>query len=368
MTATPKPQTSAGQAFDPNESPSLRFVREQHRLADEYRANGMRYSGRAERALEKAPELVAASELDGMDLRRTGWVIDGILPTGLAILSGASKIGKSWLVLDMAISVASGQPAFGRITVDPSPVLYLALEDSLARLRDRQRKLLGARPVPGDLIYTVEWPNIDDGALEMIESWLDMHPGCKLVIIDTFGKIRGAPNAKLGIYQQDVQDLTALKQLADRRGICLAIVHHNRKMGADDAFDRVSGTTGFIGTADTILVLSRARGQKLGTLSITGRDIPDQGDLAVSFDAETGRWSILGEAAAVQRSAEQQAIFNLLLRAKEPMKAGAIADELGRSRTAIHMALSRMHRDGVIFKVGHGLYRAPRNDADSGQE
>jgi RecA-family ATPase len=55
--------------------------------------------------------------------------VPGIVCEGLSLLAGPPKVGKSWLSLDLALSVAGGGKAFGAIPVQPGPVLYLALED-----------------------------------------------------------------------------------------------------------------------------------------------------------------------------------------------------------------------------------------------
>ncbi len=66
----------------------------------------------------------------------TKFCIDTLLPQGLCILGGAPKIGKSWLVLDICVRVAKGEPVWGFQTTKGS-VLYLCLEDSLSRISGR---------------------------------------------------------------------------------------------------------------------------------------------------------------------------------------------------------------------------------------
>lgn len=61
-------------------------------------------------------------------------IVDGIIPQGICILAGPQKVGKSFLALDISISVASGQPVLGRETAQ-GECLYLALEDTYRRLQ-----------------------------------------------------------------------------------------------------------------------------------------------------------------------------------------------------------------------------------------
>lgn len=63
-------------------------------------------------------------------------VIDGLLPVGTYLLAGAPKIGKSFLVLQMAYQVSMGEPFLG-FSSRQGTVLYLALEDTYERLQKR---------------------------------------------------------------------------------------------------------------------------------------------------------------------------------------------------------------------------------------
>lgn len=64
------------------------------------------------------------------------FVVDGLLAQGLYILAGAPKVGKSWLALDMCLSIAKGEKVLGQETAQGT-ALYLCLEDSYARIQNR---------------------------------------------------------------------------------------------------------------------------------------------------------------------------------------------------------------------------------------
>ena len=70
------------------------------------------------------------------------WTIPEILPEGLTLLAGKPKLGKSWLALSVALSIAAGGVALGTQPVAKGDVLYLALEDNARRLQSRARRLL----------------------------------------------------------------------------------------------------------------------------------------------------------------------------------------------------------------------------------
>ena len=64
------------------------------------------------------------------------FVIDGLLAQGLYILAGAPKVGKSWLALDMCLSIAKGEKNLD-LKTSQGTALYLCLEDSYARIQNR---------------------------------------------------------------------------------------------------------------------------------------------------------------------------------------------------------------------------------------
>ena len=79
------------------------------------------------------------------------------------------------------------------------------------------------------------------------------HPGTKLVIIDTLQTVR--QSSQKSAYASDYRDVRAFKGLAERFGIAIVLVHHQRKMDDPDPFNTVSGTNGITGAADTTMVV-----------------------------------------------------------------------------------------------------------------
>ena len=68
-------------------------------------------------------------------------LIDSILSNGLAILSGDSKIGKSWMVFWLCLKISLGEPVWGLPTTQ-TDVIYLALEDNDWRIQQRMQELI----------------------------------------------------------------------------------------------------------------------------------------------------------------------------------------------------------------------------------
>ncbi len=220
-------------------------------------------------------------------------VVEGLLPPGLALLASPPKYGKSWLALDLCLSVVSERPFLGHRT-NMAHCLYLALEDSEARLQSRAARLLGGQKAPPGMLLAIHAENLSGGLYDQICSAFDTDPFLKLVVIDTLQKIRGNTRGREGAYQYDYREMTALKQLADSHGATVLLVHHlNKGVDDGDPHNRINGTTGILGAADTSIVLTRARrSDETTTMSVVGRDV-ESVEQTIRFDAGRCRWELV---------------------------------------------------------------------------
>lgn len=215
-------------------------------------------------------------------------VIDGLIQNGTYIFAGAPKIGKSFLMAQLAYHVATGKPLWG-YEVHQGTVLYLALEDGYERLQERMYRMFGVDGTP-NLHFAIAAKQLGNGLDAQLEKFVREHPDTRLIIIDTLQKVRELSGEAYS-YRDDYQIIGQLKQLADRFQLCMLVVHHTRKSPANDEFDRISGTTGIYGCADGAFVLSKERRtDSIATLSISGRDQPDQ-CLHLVRDEETLQWN-----------------------------------------------------------------------------
>lgn len=241
-------------------------------------------------------EVISAPDLLKADLPPVRFLIDGLLPEGTSLLTAASKIGKSWMVLDEGLCIAAGIPFMGHAT-HQCGVLYLALEDSYNRLQDRMRKILNGKPAPPLFGFTVKAPRLDSGLLDTLEDYLQQHPDTKLFIIDTLQKIRGQALPREAAYAQDYREMGVVKEFMDKHGLSAQFIHHNRKMKDDgDPFNMISGTNGIMGAADTVWTITKdKRDSEEATLHVTGRDV-EQSDTVIRFDKDSWTWKRIGAA------------------------------------------------------------------------
>jgi AAA domain len=313
------------------------------------------------------PDLLAGLRdgawLDAQDFPPLRYHLPGVIPEGSNLLVGPPKIGKSWFVLALGLAAACGGVALGQ-RVDARPVFYLALEDGDRRLQDRCRTLLGTDRIPPAFEYLTK---VQPGmVVATIEAWLARHPGGQpLVILDTLGKVM--PPSLMGetSYGRDYRIGTALKRATDEQpGSALVTNHHDRKAHSEDFVDRVSGTNGLAGAADTIVVLTRARHETNGLIQVTGRDVAE-GQYAVNFDGPRGLWSLDGDdlsgaaTAAIERRITEglddrsRAVIEYVNDHPEGVRWGDVKQDLGEEEARY---LSRLAGSGRIARPSRGLY------------
>lgn len=217
---------------------------------------------------------ISMSELYDTVYQSKPSLIDGLLYPGTYIFAGSPKLGKSFLMAQLAYHISTGIPLWN-YTVRKGTVLYLALEDDYRRLQERLYRMFGTEGTD-NLYFSVSSGQLGNGLDEQLQRFMKEHSDTKLIIIDTLQKVRevGGDNYS---YANDYQIMARLKSFADVHGICLLLVHHTRKQTADDKFDMISGTSGLLGAADGAFLLQKGkRTGNAATLEVSGRDQQDQ--------------------------------------------------------------------------------------------
>ena len=204
-----------------------------------------------------------------LPLQPMNFVVDTLISQGLHILAGSPKVGKSWLALWLALTVAKGEQVWG-MPVKQGSTLYLCLEDSQLRIQNRLLDI--TEDAPPTVHFCTGAALLGRGLEAQLTDFLTQHPDTVLIIVDTLQMIRGT--AYENTYANDYRDLSALKKLADAHGIAILLIHHLRKEPSDDVFSRISGTTAISGAVDSSFTLVEdKRGSRRATLYCVGRDI-----------------------------------------------------------------------------------------------
>ncbi len=310
--------------------------------------------------------ITRGNELDAKTFSELSWQVEGVLPEGYGLLTGASKVGKSWLAMDLALAVACGGKALGHLPTGPArPVLYFALEDSERRFQDRSRHLLGDAPIPSNLALVTEARR--EEVLPFIDEWLDVHGADKtLIVVDLLAKIMPAQVKGENAYERDYRIGTELHDLAVKHpGATILVLHHTRKASSEDFMDSTSGTSGINGAADFTLNINRARAAKDGVLMLTGRDIEHDEPLALDF---AGAWTVSGGSLeSARRTMDEVAVKVGLgdfaasivddLTANPGSSPADIAVRLGSDNKTVGTKCAELVTSGRLVKEGRGKYR-----------
>ena len=290
-------------------------------------------------------------------------IVEDLIPKGLTILGGTSKIGKSWMALDLAISVATGTPFLGKPTTKTG-VLYYCLEDTGLRIRNRMHKLTDESP-PG-LYLSGSSERLGSGFVRDIVSFLREHREVELIIIDTLQKIRSSDDGT-GTYAKDYEEIGKLKEIADLNDKAVVVIHHLRKMqDRFDPYNEISGSTAITGASDTNIVLKKPEGSRTAALYVRGRDIEER-KLILEFNFP--RWSVLEEIRSFELEQEQipPALLKIadFIRVSGPWSGSAtqLLDTIDDHSIAPNKLMQQMtrHYYDVLFPAGIDLDHRKEN-------
>jgi hypothetical protein len=308
-------------------------------------------------------ELRDGAWLDSQKFPPLKYTVPGLMPAGLGIIAAPPKAGKSLLILDWLLAVASGGHALGALPVGPArDVVYFALEDGDRRLQARCRHLLApGEPIPARFRHILAVP--PGQVLAVLDDVLGRHPDTALIVIDTLGRIMPLPMQGETTYQRDYRVAVALKRIADDHpGLTIIVIHHTRKALSADFVDSISGTHGLAGAADTIITLSRGRGQGAGVLQVTGRDVVEA-DYAVNFsdgvwmldgsDLAEARANVSRRADAAALSGRSAEIIDFVRQHPDGATTKQVTDKFGKDASQY---LMRHAKAGRLAKPRRGLY------------
>lgn len=237
-------------------------------------------------------DVIDGETLADLRLPPTRFCVQTLLPQGVTILGGAPKIGKSWLILDLCIRIAKGEPIWNLLT-EKGTTLYLCLEDTRRRVQERLLSITD--DVPANAFFAVAAKTLADGLADQIREFIQEHSDTVLVAVDTFQMVRGSDTDIS--YASDYAEVRQLKQLADEFNLSILLVHHLRKQGDNDPLNKLSGTTGISGAVDAVFVLDKSRRNEANaTLICTGRDI-EYRELELCFTKDHCIWELVSDSA-----------------------------------------------------------------------
>jgi hypothetical protein len=209
--------------------------------------------------------VVRAADLDEPD-QAGRWLIETLWPrAGVGIIGGAPKCGKSWLGLDLAVSVASGTPCLDTFPVAASGgVLVYMAEDAAPVVRERLAGICAHRGLDlGALdvgVITAPSVRLDlPRDQNRLQETVRRHAP-RLLLLDPFVRLHRVNENQAG----DVSAVLGyLRELQRAHDLALVVVHHARKNGGPTGGQSLRGSGDFFAWVDTALSLRRHRQQLL---------------------------------------------------------------------------------------------------------
>ena len=309
--------------------------------------------------ITKKVGIINAQDLRHKEFKPINWAIPEFIPSGLTVLAGGPKVGKSLLALHLALGVAIGGRVLSQIDVQQGDVLYLALEDTERRLQERiNGSIFDEKEDLSRLDIVTSIPRQDEGGLDFIRWWLSEHKEAKLVIVDTLQKFRKLSKGKLNVYAEDYETLSELKKVADEFNVAFVVIHHLKKMSlreemTGDWINHLSGSAGITGCADTILCLRRERSSTRGVLRRTGRDVEEK-DFNMKLDGFG--WALEGEMGQILEVPEWKQKIYEYLKEHEKITPMQLSEFAKISIEAAKKQLQRGVQERWLKRLEHGVY------------
>lgn len=278
--------------------------------------------------------------------------IEGFLPkTGLVLLGGRPKDGKTWLACQVALSFITGEALGGWLQVrKPGRCHLWALEDQFALTKDKIGKLLGGRRPDSmrDLRVYSELPQpILNGGDQIIRAALREHPA-ELVILDSLFKLTGATRGNNDVSQRDYDVIDRTRKIATEHRCAIIVVMHSKKgaMGGNP-IENLLGTSGNTAAADVACELKRTGHN--GKLTVVGRMVQREDFELIWHEGDRWGWSIEneGDGTATGETADEVLAF---LEAQGATKPATIAAGVHKSFGAVWMSLKRLQERGRVVR------------------
>jgi hypothetical protein len=195
------------------------------------------------------------------------WLVDGLWSrAAVGIIGGAPKCKKSWLGLDLAVSIASGTPCLDTFDVlEPGPALLFMAEDDASTVKTRVAGICRHRALALDTLdaHLITAPSLrldrDADQRRLATIVADLAP--RVLLLDPFVRLHRLDENDAG----QISGLLAyLRELQRQHDLAVVVVHHVRKNGsASSSGQNLRGSGDFHAWVDSSLYLRRRHEQLL---------------------------------------------------------------------------------------------------------
>lgn len=288
----------------------------------------------------------------------TSWLVSSLwAEAGVGVLGGHPKSCKTWMALDLALSVASGTPALGCFPVPrPGTVLVHLAEDSLASARARvaglaERRGLDLRRV--DLhLFDLSDMRLDLATeLDRLARTVEKHEP-RLLVLDPLVRLHR-------LNENDAADmsrlLSDLRSLQRRFGVAILLVHHARKNGGGRPGQSLRGSSDLWAWGDSNAYL--ARDGELLELTVEHRQHPAPQPLHLRLESDDGRRPahlVVAEAPEVVRATDLADRVVAHVRANGPITRTQLRTELAVNNQRLGGTLDHLAGLGLLHRQPDG--------------
>lgn len=301
-----------------------------------------------------ALKVIDAATILNTEYPPLAWVVPDYLPPGLAFLIGKPKVGKSWLALQLALSVSTGGKVFGR-DVEKGKVLYLALEDNERRLKDRMKKQ-GWLSNPGKVeimladTFREQITALNTGGGKRLLKYIERQK-YRVVIVDTFSRAIQGDQLDPGEMTEAVG---GLQQYALAKDVAIIIIDHMPKNTGEgnDPISHIYGSVAKAGVTDTAWGLYKEQGKAGAKLGISGRDVEEY-VLQLTFDKRSFYWHCEGNAGDIAMTEQRKAILQALEEVGSA-QAKDIAEATSQAVNHVRERLNDLANEGKISRLNDG--------------
>lgn len=293
---------------------------------------------------------ISAEELVTKRYDPVKFLVPDILPEiGLAMISGAPKVGKSYFCLHLVSKIPSDRK-----------IIYLSAEDNERRLQTRIAQVFPSSTPKNLLLFA----GLSSGnplprgaaALGFIRNVKAKYPSTACVFIDTVAGIRERTGAEKN-YETTEAEFGALRKLAHELGIAVVAVHHNRKKTdtGGSPLEAILGSQGISATVETILILQQVVGSQSIDLFVTGKDIVEQ---ELRYEWQSPGFAAAGETIEAALGSFQRACLDHI-RDHPRCTQQAISEETKRSKSTVSEAIAKLIQRGLVTKAENGRLIIP---------
>jgi hypothetical protein len=283
------------------------------------------------------------------------WLIEGLWArAAVGLIGGAPKCLKSWLALDMALSVATGTPCLGAYRVlERGPALVYLAEDSLTVIRDRVARMARHRGLDLSAIdlhvITASRLRLDLAAdrARLLETASRFRP--RLLLLDPLVRLHAVDENDAG---QIAALLSYIRELQRRLDLSVIVVHHTRKNASGaQAGQNLRGSSDLHAFGDSNLYLRRTREKLLLLMEHRAASPPEPVYLElVTRDEDALHLAVVGSesdnAARRERELEERVLEEL--GGEASMTRGQLREKLGVKNERLGEVLERLESSGDL--------------------